>query len=537
MLPVLVVVASLVWSRAVFVLLGMQLSLVSSILNSMIMIIAVAVVIHVIVNFRRHIKDCNPEVAFRETFVAQAPAVFWTCLTTAAGFASLLSSDVAPVRSFGLMMATGSLIILLAVLTLLPGGMLIGRWEIRPGMFFAERPLMRFLGGLAGWVENYRYRLAFGMLGLFALPATGFLQLTVQTDFTQNFRKSTVAARSLDFVESNLGGAGNWEVNFSAPEQLTPEFLSRVNSLTERLREQIRSDDSELTKVVSLTDGLGLVPEIPFVLNTLEKRLAVLRTSPGNFVDNLYNSESGQMRILLRARERQQTAARLKLIESVQKIAQEEFSDAETTGFYVLLTDLVRNLLQDQLVTFLWAAAGIAGMMTIAFRSLWIGLASLIPNVFPIVLVVGAMGWIGLPINMATAMLACVSMGLTVDGTIHYLTSFRRARRHGATFSQALQESHEEVGRAILFATLALVVGFLVLVFARFVPLIHFGLLISIALAGGVIADLLLLPLLLPVRLWRQISSSSLNTVRHGSGHSEPLTTAVSTNEPQSPSS
>ena len=496
-LPVMVVVASIVWSRAAFVMMGLQLSLVSSILNSMIMIIAVAVVIHVVVNFRRHVQDREREAAFRETFVELAPAVFWTLLTTVAGFASLLSSDVAPVRSFGLMMAMGSLMILPAMLTLLPGGMLIGRWEICPGTFFAERPLMRFLGRLAGWTEKYRYRLAIAMLALFALPATGFMQLTIQTDFTENFRDSTVAARSLDFVETNLGGAGNWEVNFAAPKQLTPEYLERVRSLTDRLRQQARAGDSPLTKVVSLTDGLELVPEIPFVLNTLDKRLAVLRTSPGNFVENLYNAKSGRMRILLRAKERQQTAARMKLIETVRQTARAEFSDAQTTGFYVLLTDLVRNLLRDQLVTFLWAAAGIAAMMTIAFRSLWIGLASLIPNVFPIVLVVGTMGWIGLPVNMATAMLACVSMGLTVDGTIHYLTSFRRAREHGATFSQALKDSHEDVGRAIVFATLALVVGFLVLIVARFVPLIHFGVLISVALTGGVIADLLQLPLLL----------------------------------------
>ena len=163
----------------------------------------------------------------------------------------------------------------------------------------------------------------------------------------------------------------------------------------------------------------------------------------------------------------------------------------------MLLAFLIESLLSDQLVSFILAAIGIGTMMTIAFRSPVIGLISLIPNLFPIVLVIGSMGWIGLPINIATAMIASVSMGLTVDSSIHYISGYRRARKRGLPVIDALRETHQGVGRALVFANVALIVGFSVLTLSHFIPLIYFGILVSVAMLGGLVGNLVLLPLLL----------------------------------------
>ena len=203
------------------------------------------------------------------------------------------------------------------------------------------------------------------------------------------------------------------------------------------------------------------------------------------------------MRILLRARERQRSDSKLGLITEVEKLARKEFPDAKATGLFVLLTFLIDSLLRDQLVSFALAAVGIGTMMTIAFRSLWIGLISLVPNLFPIVLVIGTMGWVGLPINMATAMIASVSMGLTVDSSIHYISGYRRARGRGMSVIEALRKTHAGVGRALVFANLALIVGFSVLTLSYLIPLIYFGILVSVAMFGGLVGNLVLLPLLL----------------------------------------
>ena len=142
------------------------------------------------------------------------------------------------------------------------------------------------------------------------------------------------------------------------------------------------------------------------------------------------------------------------------------------------------------------AAGGILLCMTVAFRSLRIGLISLVPNIFPVVLVIGTLGMLDLPINIGTAMIASVSMGLTVDSTIHYITAFERARR-GHSVGKALQIAHGGAGRALVLAYFALMLGFLVLTVSAFIPLVYFGALLSLSMVGGMVGDLVLLPLLL----------------------------------------
>ena len=245
----------------------------------------------------------------------------------------------------------------------------------------------------------------------------------------------------------------------------------------------------------------------------LERRLGLLSTLQREYVSSLYNPEERRMRLVLRAEEQQSADTKDALIAEVAHRARETFPDARVepvaTGIYVLLAFLIDSLLGDQLVSFCLAAAGILTMMTLAFRDWRIGLISMLPNVFPIVLVIGTMGWIDLPVNIATAMIASVSMGLTIDNSIHFLTSFQQACRDGMGVRQALSEANRTVGRALVFANLALICGFSVLTISHFIPMVYFGVLVSVAMLGGLIGNLVLLPLLLGWILDRPSGSSA----------------------------
>jgi len=166
----------------------------------------------------------------------------------------------------------------------------------------------------------------------------------------------------------------------------------------------------------------------------------------------------------------------------------------------VLLTFLIESLLADQFVSFSVAACGVILMTAIALRNVSLAIVSIVPNVFPIALVLGGMGWLGLTINLGTAMIASVSIGLTIDSSIHYLTGFQAARARGKSVAEAIAETHSNVGRALVFATLALAIGFSVLSLSHFIPLVYFGVLTSLALLGGLAGNLVLLPMLLTLR-------------------------------------
>jgi predicted RND superfamily exporter protein len=500
LLPMLVVLAAVIWTRALLVVSQMQLSMVSSMLNSLVTIIGVATAIHIAVQYRERRGRMEPEPALRDALIELLPAIFWTCATTAAGFLVLISSAIAPVRSFGIMMGIGSMVVLPAVMWIMPGGVLVGRASSDVGRAPGEGWLGRRLLQITDSVER-RPLVVWLITGVFvAFALLGMTRLHVETDFSKNFRESSPILQGLDFAETHLGGAGTWEVNFPAPHELTEEYLEQVRELSSQLKQLERGDRRQLTKVLSLADGIDAVPSrILFVNLSLSRRLDLLRRIQPEFERSLYNAKAGRMRIMLRALEREPSEDKLQLIADVEARAREQFGEAEATGLYVLLTFIIESLLHDQWVTFALATAAIWGLMAIAFRSVWIGLISLVPNVFPIIVVVGAMGWGGLPINIATAMISCVSMGMTVDSSIHYLAGFNAARRDGAPFFEALRQTHSGVGRALVFANVALIAGFLVLTISHFIPLVYFGLLVAVAMLGGLIGNLILLPLLLRI--------------------------------------
>jgi len=208
-------------------------------------------------------------------------------------------------------------------------------------------------------------------------------------------------------------------------------------------------------------------------------------------------SDAYYFRIMLRAYERQPAQEKQRLIDQVTRISREEFPEAEVTGFFVLLTNVISSMIRDQWITFGMALVGIGLTMLLAFRRLRYALIALVPNALPILTVTGLMGWCDLKINMGAAMIAAVSMGLSIDSSIHYIRFFLRARGKGRSVHDALAEVQQSVGLAMVFSTIALIVGFSALIVSDFVPIIYFGVLVSLTMFGGLLGNLVILPMLL----------------------------------------
>lgn len=498
-LPFIIVQMTILWTKAGLWSTHLQLTMVSSILGSLVTIIGVSTVVYLSFYFQELRQQYDRETAFRKMLQVIGVDIVWVCLTTATGFAAHLSSHLHPVRSFGVTMVMGSLLVLLAMALVLPAGMLLGAAQIPTGKPRGEQQVNRSLHQLTAWVLSHPWWIGLATLAILVGGISGLWQLRVDTDFTRNFRASSPVVQSLNFMEEKLGGAGLWEVNFSAPAELDPDHLDKVRHLTTQLRE-LRTDNAPaLTKVISLTDGLDMLPRIPILVPDDDAKIRWLNGLQSDFSSSLFNPEKGRMRIMLRARERQTAEAKDLLIARVTELTKAEFPDAKVTGLFVLLTYLVDSLLSDQLTGLVVGAIGLISIMTIAYRSIWMGLISLVPNVLPILLLLGGMGWAGIPVNIGTAMISSDTMGLTIHDSIFYLSAYRRARQSGLDFRGALSEVQTEVRRPLIYSNIALILGFLVLTTSHFVPLIYFGALVSTAIAGGLLVNLLLIPLLLQI--------------------------------------
>lgn len=566
-IPVAVVQLSLLLTRATFVWLGMELSMVSSMLTAIVTVIGVGMAVHVTVHFQEERQRGTEARAALVSVLAWlvSPIVF-SAATDVAGFASLLTADVRPVQDFGVMMAIGAAYSGLAVLFVVPALLTMarrpGEWLLRrtrlavfdpdPRPPWGQRRIDSQLRTLVEWADRRRWPIVVLTVLLLVAALAGSQRLEVETDFTRNFRPSNEIVRSYEFVESRLGGAGVLDILLPAPERLDWEYLSKVQALEQRLRKEVQVRDESgqtqpgLTKVLSLSDAVIAAAGDLEKNNPLLRRfkvnaaLGVMQSRLPAFYAALYASHSSasdgaSLRVMLRARERQPAEQKRRLIAQVERIVHEELAEdswrpwladarlgqrrhADVTGFFVLLTNLIDSMLQDQWTAFV-VATGAIGVMSLAamllcdpvflsnpprrdygravLRSGVLAAIAQVPNVLPILLVLGAMGWLGLKINLGAVMISAVSMGLSVDMSLHYLISFRRLHAAGASVDTALEEVQRDVGRAMVFSTLALIVGFTTLCVSEFVPTVYFGALVSLSMVGGMLGNLLLLPLLI----------------------------------------
>ncbi len=508
-IPLVVVNVTLLITKAILVLGGFRLSMVSSMLWAIVTVIGIGAVVHIIVRYRElRAAGDGTQASLRVAIATLMTPIIWTCFTDAAGFGSLLWAKVGPIQDFGVMMTFGAVLALVSMALVLPGLALLGRFDTDPKQAWGERALEFGLSQAVRSVERFPLLVGGMTIVVAGTSIFGITWLEVETDFTKNFRASSPVVKSYEFVEKDLGGAGVWDVLFPIDGEITSEFLDRVRRLQTRLRTEATAKDENgkpvagLTKVMSLVDALDTRPfgdltdAMPADM-LVDQLKGLMPTMIAPLLGEDPDTGQPYYRVMLRARERQPSRQKNQLIEEVTRISREEFPKAQVTGFFVLLTQLINSMIRDQWVTFLIALVMIGIMMLVAFRSVRIALVALVPNALPILVITGLMGWLGLRINMGAAMIAAVSMGLSVDSSIHYLAEFRRVRKAGYTVHEALEHAHQTVGRAMVFSTLAIMIGFSALLLSQFVPLVYFGALVSLALAGGTAGNLIVLPLLL----------------------------------------
>lgn len=516
-LPLAVVHVTLIWTKAILALSGAQLSMVSSPLVALVTVIGVATVVHITVRFREERLKSGSLDALRNTLTHVGPAIFWTCLTTVAGFAALLVSRVAPVASFGLMMALGAGLVFVAAAMLIPAAVLsFPRWDNLPGRAWGESGVAHALQRLVEQISRFPGRVLVLVLVLAAAASCGIARLQVATDFNDNFRRSSPIVKSFSFLVQRIEGINPIDVLIDVPNLWGNEFEPKLRALR-AMQEELERDPmiSDTLSVADLLDFVqaALVPANPGTDQPPSSRprwlprlprevppratLELLNQIEPKFIASFWSRDARLMRVVVQARHAEGAVAKRQLVERIEAIAKRHFPESRTTGIYVLMVFLVESLMGDQWTTFAISLAAILIMMMAATRSWRLGLVALVPNVGPILMVLGTMGWCGLKINMATAMLASVSLGLSVDFSIHYLSRFQQELRAGRDFSGALAATHGSVGLAMVLANLALIAGFSVLLLSSLIPTVHFGLLVSVAMLGGLIGNLVVLPLLL----------------------------------------
>ena len=168
------------------------------------------------------------------------------------------------------------------------------------------------------------------------------------------------------------------------------------------------------------------------------------------------------------------------------------------TGMLVLYNNMLQSLFSSQILTLGAVMMAILIMFILLFRSLYVSIVTIIPNILAATAILGVIGWVGIPLDLMTITIAAITVGIAVDDAIHYIYHFQEElKRTDGDYEASVLHGHASVGKAMYYTTLTIIMGFSILVLSNFIPSIYFGVLAGLAMLVALLCNLVLLPRLL----------------------------------------
>jgi hypothetical protein len=511
LVPLATVTLALVWALGLFGLAGRALNPVTSLMTPVILVMSLEGTIQLLNQYLiARAQGLARPAALAQAHRRMRTPCFNAALTAAIGFVSLLVLPIPAIREFGLFTAIGIMIGYAQTIVLTPL-LLASLPDLPPRVIraFEPGPVERWLCGVVGWVTRHRLTTALAVGGLLAVAVAGLARIRVETDLVRSLRHASPLAAATRFIDAHLTGVNSVEILVPAPAGPDVGTLGRMARLEAALREL-----PDVRKVTGLPDLLARVNRAMHRGNDAYARLpdgadaeadvtdfleALRKEAPADLSRFLADGPDGRATLRVNARVPALDTARSQaLFARIREAAERAgLPDVSLTGNFVVFSNMSTTLVHHQVQGLAVALVLILGVMAVQFRSIRLGALCAIPNGAPVLMVYGLMGWSGIALSVPTAMIASVVIGTIVDNSIYLLAPFREAFRQEASYVLALMDMLRASGRAVVFSTVTLAVGFWVGVFSSFVPTVHFAVLAGAAFMLGLISQFVLLPLVL----------------------------------------
>jgi predicted RND superfamily exporter protein len=482
---------------------GLKLSLSGGPLVAQIIVLTMPAASHLAIHFRDELRQRadRRESAWLTLRAVTAPIV-WCAVTGAIGYGALFTSGVVPVRQFGAILGVCTLLAAVLTLAVSPVAMLPPFPLEIPVRAGSTSRVATGLSRMTAWVDRHPAAIVGGILLAVAPLAAGMFRLDYESNYINAFKPQTRVVRDYQAVESRLGGIGVVSLIVPVGPAISPESIRGFRALDEQLRALRRGGRPAVSHAVSLAtvldpDGrLAALPPPKFA-HALATKLDLIAASPqSDLLRSFWDPTTGRARIVVRVSEQQPALEKEETFREAVRLARASRTfgpKSSLTGLSFLLTQTTRGVIQTSWTTFLWSVLGILVMLTIAFRGPRLAALAILPTLLAVALVLGSSGWLGVKLDIATALVASVALGLSVDDTFHCLLQFRR-HRASDDFRTSLFASYAVTGPGVLLSSLAVAIGFLVLRFSEFVPFSNFGAMVGIATLGSSLGNLILLP-------------------------------------------
>ncbi|UCE86458.1 MAG: MMPL family transporter [Deltaproteobacteria bacterium] len=480
---------AVVWTLGLLGWIGWAQNSLTQTLAPLILVIGVCDGIHLISRYsslclERHPRDLEAERALLERAASDVGRPCWmTSVTTAAGFLSFGTAELESFVEYGVIAAFGVMAALLLTFTFLPLVLLHVKVE-RVHVPRASAVWRRGLRSLVDVSDAHRHAILALSLVLGVACGWGMAHLRVDSSFEELYGEESRVVRWAHFASEHLRNPDTLEIDLALPEDVTRAAPASLEAIAEAAR--------ELSAIEPLGDARSLLASPAWT------QLLIAGRGSDEGLARWLDADRRHARISITSDKLPQDVMR-DVMSRVRRYLAEELPDGWTgraTGPLALVNAMTDSIRTAQLRSFAAAALAVGALLSLYLRSVTWSLIALLPTALPVVVTLGAMGLLGLPLDIGSAMVAAVVLGIAVDDTIHLLEHFQRARRAGACPADAIRTAVEHVGQALVSTSVALTIGFAALTLSPWQSVASFGLISAIAILGALLADLVVLPAL-----------------------------------------
>lgn len=486
-----------------------ELNMLMTILPILIFVIGVSDVIHILTKYIEELRSGKEKThALEITLKEVGLATFLTSLTTSIGFLSLLTSDSIPIQKFGTYVALGVMVTYIISITLLPA-MLFFYKTPNISTKKAEKLFLNTL--LRKWfvfVFAKRTKIALATVLIVGVSVVGLFKMEINNYFFDDLCETSSLKQKLNYFESTFEGIRPFELSFKTKDSSSILEYNNIKEF-ERIQDFVKKeydlgpclsvvtiiktanqaynsgdkkhfvipDEKKYNKLISKLKRFGFIKKMGPVL-TKSQNWGRISTKVDDFGSAVMRKKGANF---------------------------DKFMKESTTDIYDLRITAVPTLLDQtnenitfKLIKGLSLAIGVVALIIgFLYRSVRIVFISLIPNLIPLLILGGFIGFMGIDVKISTGIVFTIAFGIAVDDTIHFLSKLRIELNKGKSLVYSIKRTFLSTGKAIILTSVILSSGFVSLSFSSFESTLYIGILICITLVLAVLADLFLLPLLL----------------------------------------
>lgn len=526
-ISLIVVSIGVMWTFGIIGLLNYEITVLTALIPPLIIVIGIPNCIFLINKYQHEVKQHGNKVkSLQRVIIKIGNATLMTNITTASGFATFILTESKLLKEFGLVASLSILAIFLLCLLIIP---IVYTFLPYPKARHLQHLNKRWISSFVNWMERmvkeHRFAIYATAVGLLAISIIGIYQIRISGSIIEDMPKKTEFYKDIMFFEKEFNGIMPLEIMIDTKRKkgvMKLSTLKRMQALEEEILET-----PELSKPISIV-GLAKYSKQAYYngnpkyyqLPTSQENSFILpyiknstSNSDINLLQNFVDSTGQYARITTYMKDVEtERIERIEedLIEKINKVFPKEKYNVTITGKALVFQKGTNYLVKNLVISLSLAILLIASFMAYMFRSFRMILISLIPNILPLLITAGIMGFLGIPIKASTILVFSIAFGISVDDTIHFLAKYRQELQvNHWKIRKSVYASLRETGISMFYTSIVLFFGFSVFTISSFGGTVALGALVSTTLLFAMLSNLLLLPSLL-LSLERSIANKEV---------------------------